>query len=251
MAELGDVQRFIDLSGQAASFVELENLLADVTKEMGFDYFALIHHVDHRAKARGTAVRLENYPPGWVNTFLEKELYSWDPIHLASHRTNVGFAWSDVPSMIKMTKKHHQVIEAAGREGLGNGYTVPAHVPGEANGSCTFATRRGRDLPRDTLPMAHMIGSFAFQAARNLALRAFPNGVDDGHPMLSPRQLDCVLLVGQGKSDWEIAQILGLKEDTVTEYVDAARERYQVARRVQLVVRAIHSGQLAITDLVK
>jgi LuxR family transcriptional regulator, quorum-sensing system regulator CciR len=250
VADLGDVQKFIDMSAQVESFHDLDRLLADITREMGFDHFALIHHVDHRVKGPGTAVRLENYPSGWVNTFLEKELYARDPIHLASHRTNVGFAWSDVPSMIKMTKAHRQVLEAAGREGLGNGYTVPAHVPGEANGSCSFAMRWGRDLP-DNLPMAQLVGSFAFQAARNLALRAFPNGVEDGHPMLTPRQLDCVLLIGQGKSDWEIAQILGLKEDTVTEYVDAARERYHVARRVQLVVRAIHSGQLALTDLVK
>lgn len=247
--DFGDVQAFVDQSAKAETLQDVKSLLDQISLDMGFNHFALIHHVDHRV-ARGASVRIENYPRGWVSTFLEQELYSWDPIHLASHRTNVAFAWSDVPKMIRLSARHRSVLEAAMREGLGDGYTVPAHLPGEANGSCSFAVRAGRDLPRDRQGMVQLIGSFAFQSARRIALEAFPGASGLPKPVLSPRQLDCVLLAGRGKSDWEISQILGLKEDTVSEYIDAARERYGVARRVQLVLRAVHDGQLALTDLV-
>lgn len=66
---------------------------------------------------------------------------------------------------------------------------------------------------------------------------------------LSPRQLDCIALVAQGKSDWEIAQILGLSRDTVHEYVEAARRRYGVRRRTQLVLRVVRDGHLNIDAL--
>jgi DNA-binding CsgD family transcriptional regulator len=45
---------------------------------------------------------------------------------------------------------------------------------------------------------------------------------------LCPRQVECIALVAQGKSDWEIGQILGLSRDTVHEYVESARRRYGV-----------------------
>jgi DNA-binding CsgD family transcriptional regulator len=59
-----------------------------------------------------------------------------------------------------------------------------------------------------------------------------------------------VVLVAKGKSDWEIGQLLGLKEDTVTEHIEEARRRYDVKRRVQLVVRAVHDGLLALNDVI-
>ena len=245
------VQTFIDAARLVRTAQQLSLLMEQITHDMGFDHYALIHHVDHRMDARGVSIRLENYPPAWVEIFLERELYSWDPIHLASYSTNVAFAWSDVPHMIRLSKRHKDVLKAAALEGLGDGFTVPANLPGEANGSCSFAVRAGRDLPRERLAMVQTIGCFAFQAARDLALEAFPSALPHSRVALSPRQLDCVLLAGRGKSDWEIGQILGLKQTTVTEYLDAARDRYGVARRVQLILRAVHDGQIALSDLLR
>ena len=45
------------------------------------------------------------------------------------------------------------------------------------------------------------------------------------------------------------AQILGLSRDTVHEYVEAARRRYGVRRRTQLVLRAVRDGHLNIDAL--
>jgi LuxR family transcriptional regulator, quorum-sensing system regulator CciR len=249
MAELHDIQTFIDLSSKASSFDDLKNLLHAISLDMGFDHFALVQHVDIRRPGKAVAVWLENYPSSWAEVFVEQALYASDPIHLASHRTNVAFAWSDVPSMIKMTAHHRRVLEAAGSEGMGDGCTVPAHVPGEANGSCSFAVKRGRELPQGILPMVQLVGSFAFQAGRQQALKTLAGNAHKDRPKLTPRQLDCLVLVARGKSDWEIAQILGLKEDTVTEHMEEARNRYDVKRRIQLVLRAVHDGHLALTDV--
>ena len=242
-------QRFTDAARGVVTLRDLELLMEQVATEMGFDHYALIHHVDHRLGSKSASIRLENYPEPWVERFLEKQLYSWDPIHMASYATNIAFAWSDVPNMIQLTKKHKEVLETAAMEGLGDGVTVPANLPGEANGSCSFAVRTGKTLRREHMGAVQLIGSFAFQTARNLALEATAAANNLQKVALSPRQLDCVLLAGRGKSDWEIATILGIKEDTVTQHLDTARERYGVARRVQLVLRAVHDGQLALCDL--
>lgn len=55
MGQLSDVQSFIDLSGRVKTTRALSLLLEQVTKDMGFDYFALVHHVDIRVKKADTA----------------------------------------------------------------------------------------------------------------------------------------------------------------------------------------------------
>jgi len=243
-------QEFVERAKALDTLQDLAGLLEATAKDMSFDYYALIHHVDHRLSVNGAAsVRLENYPRPWVERFLAQQLYSWDPIHIASYATNLAFAWSDVPEMINLSRKHKAVLASAADEGLGDGITVPANLPGEANGSCSFAVRTGKSLPREHMGTVQLIGAFAFQMARNLALEATRSIKTHERISLSPRQLDCILLAGRGKSDWEIATILGIKEDTVTEHMNTARERYGVARRMQLVLRVVHDGQIALSDL--
>ena len=168
-------------------------------------------------------------------------------MHLASHRTNVGFSWDRIPRLITITPAHQRVRERTRQAGIGDGFTVPANIPGEANGSCSFAMATDRELPTPSLPAAQLIGAFAFQAARRLVQRR--TKVDPPRPVLSPRQIECVVLMGRGMTDRETARSLGIAEDTVTEYLDDARRRYHARRRQTLVLRAIFAGQIALSDV--
>jgi LuxR family quorum-sensing system transcriptional regulator CciR len=256
LTQLADVQRFIDESRRVKTAAELEGLLAGVTREMGFEYYALIHHVDLSRYSsaldhmdQGNLVALSNYPPAWIEAYITRNIVANDPVLLASHRTSVGFKWEDVPKLIKITGKHRQITEDTRRAGIADGFTVPAHVPGEANGSCNFAMGLGRPLPEQNLAMAHMIGAYAFQAARSLVLNAKDMTNYMPRVPLSQRQLECTFLVGRGKTDWEIAKILGISEETVKRHLKDAREHYDVPKRVQLVIRAVFDGQIALSDL--
>lgn len=250
MTQLNDIQAFIDSSGRVKSGQDLSLLLEQITRDMGFDYYALVHHVDVRAGPAPTALWLENYPRSWADVFVTSGLYAHDPIIQASHVTNVGFAWSDVPSMIRLTKEHREILLRVRREGLGDGFTVPAHVPGEANGSCNFAMAGSALVPRANLPMAQLVGSYAFQAARKLILRNL-SGNDLQRPKLTTRQIECVALIAQGHSDRQIAEALGLKPATVNEYIEDACRRYNVSRRIQLAFHAVHDGYLTLADAIK
>lgn len=247
MVELQWVQAFIDAAGRCRHHDDLRSLMDDITRRLRFDHFALVHHVDLRGSGTDEAIALWSYPATWVDEYLERRLATSDPVHLASHRTNVGFAWDDLPRLITMTPEHRRVREQTRKAGIVDGYTVPANIPGEANGSCSFAVGRGSALPRESLPAAQLVGSFAFHAARLLAQRRFR--LPPPQPRLSPRQLDCLILIGRGLTDREAARQLCLAEDTVTEYLDDARQRFQVRKRTQLVLRAIFTGQIALSDV--
>ena len=256
MSSLEDVQGFIDQSRRVASPEELHALLQAISREMGFDHFALVHHVDLRPM--GTLVDhlitddfivLSDYPQFWVDQYINDAIVTNDPVLLASQKMNVGFAWEAVPDLIKLTPSQREVTERTHRAGLINGFTVPANVPGELNGSCNFAIATGHKLPRKNLPMAQLVGSFAFQAARELVARL--RKIDGFEPpRLSQRQLECIILVARGKTDWEIGKILGISEETVKWHLKDARERYDVPKRVQVVLRALFDGQIPLTELI-
>src|SRR4051794_14438136 len=67
---------------------------------------------------------------------------------------------------------------------------------------------------------------------------------------LTTRQLECVRLVGRGKTDWEISQMLGITEGTVTSHINEARRRNAVTRRAELPVQALFRGDLEFSDLI-
>ena len=150
--------------------------------------------------------------------------------------------------MIEVTARQRSILENAVRQGLVDGFTVPANIPGENAGSCSFATRKGRSPPARNLPLAQLIGAFAFQAARRLKL--IGGLARQPSRRLTPRQRDCLLWAIRGKTDWEISRILGLSEDTVSQHLDMARERYGVSRRLPLAVRAIFDGQISFIEAV-
>ena len=140
-------------------------------------------------------------------------------------------------------------MEAAAKQGLGTGFTVPAHVPGEVNGSCSFATARGRHLQGEHLAAAQLVGAFAFEAARRMAKREHQKLSDPAR--FSDRERDCLIWVARGKSDSEIATILGISRETVHQYVKQARASYDAVSRSQLVAHALFSGTISFMDIFK
>lgn len=240
------VECFVQDVGKAGHSGELAGLLGEACRDLGFDYFALTEHADP-GLAGEPFIRIANYPEQWVDYFDRRQLGTSDPVHRASGLTSVGFAWSDLSNLIQLTGEDRRILELACEQGIGNGFTVPAHVPGEVNGSCSFATRTGSDLPAGGLVAAQLVGAFAFEAARRIwrvrpAAAAMPARLTD-------RQRDCLLWAARGKSDWEISRILGVSHDTVTQHLKQARERYGVAKRTELTIRALFDGTLSFRDV--
>jgi LuxR family quorum-sensing system transcriptional regulator CciR len=131
--------------------------------------------------------------------------------------------------------------------GLHDGFSVPCFVGNEVTGTCSFVVGPGNPLPDGELAMAELVGHYAYEAARAMMLRA-RNG-NATSVRLSPRQIECIELIARGKTDWEIARILGISEATVKEYVNDARRRYRVGKRVQLVLRAVFDDHLRLNDI--
>jgi LuxR family quorum-sensing system transcriptional regulator CciR len=239
------VDRFEGEANRCRTDADLRRLLGDATRELGFDYFALLHHASLRF-ATSPFVRIDNYPERWEQELVGKGLVEHDPVHHASVRTNIGFAWSRLGELLRLSGRQRGILERSGRFGIGEGFTVPANVPGEPSGSCSFAVRRGRRLPAGRLLCAELVGAHAFEAARRI--HGYP--AHGAPPRLSRRELECLRLIAAGKTDWEIATILGLSPETAHQYVKRARAAYDVVSRAQLVVYALRDAWISFDDAI-
>jgi LuxR family transcriptional regulator, quorum-sensing system regulator CciR len=250
MPQVSDLQDFVHKCNLASSEEQLFELLDDATRRLGFEQFAMTHHVDLTGRPEDS-IAMATYDPGWIETLIGQKYFLDDPIHAASSKTAVGFLWSDVGKMIDLTDRQKEILEAARGFGLSDGFTVPVHVPGEYRGTCSFGAKSLEKLAPDALPRAQVIGAFAFETARRI-IRARRRSQRQGEvPALTTRQLDCVTLVAMGKTDWEIGRILGISESTAHEHIEAARKRYGVSKRTQLVIRALFDGQITFSDILQ
>lgn len=243
MRRLSD--RFAENARACADLGRLATLLGEAAAELGFDHFALLDHASLSGGPVGL-VRIDNYPPDWVDELLTGGEVIDDPVHLASRSSIAGFGWGELSRLVRLERRHRKILERSRLHGLGEGFTIPANVPGEPSASCSFAVRRGRDLPLEQLRCAELVGTHALRAARRL--RAIPP--PSQRPHLSRRELQCLRLVALGKTDWEIARILGLSVETARQYVKRARAAYDAVSRTQLVVYGLRDSWIGFDDAI-
>lgn len=211
---------------------------------MGCSWFALTHHVDFLVAPK-KGVRIHNYPEDWARWFDARGLGTSDPVHRASQKRMAGFLWHEMTNFSAERPGGAAIFARARLHDIHHGLTVPAHLPGEAHGSVSFAWRGGAAATPEALMFAQSIASFVFEAARQISRPA----TDPARPRLTDRQIECVLWVARGKSDGVIAQILGLKEDTISEHLKNARERYEAPSRTSLAIRALFDSAITFGDV--
>ncbi len=236
---------FVTALKAADTLEQIEITLGEATHAYAFDHFALIQRLSQRNSVG--PIQLTDYPPQWIAHMLREERYTDDPVLIASERTVAAFTWRELPGLLPLTRRQTGYMQAARARGLGEGYTVPIHVPGEATGLCSFVTGHNRPLPTAALPAMQYLACFAFESARRLAPKP---SADTGPPKLTPRQLDCVVLAAKGKSNWVVGELLGISQQTVHKYLENAKRRYGVSTRTELVVRALFDGQLTFKDVI-
>ncbi len=249
MGNFKDVQAFVRDVRIARSLTDIGLVLKDATRSFQFDHFALAQRYSSVGDAgQGSLgpVRLTDFPDAWVEQLVGQGRIADDPVLLASERSVTPFAWSHLDHILPLTARHRAYMAQAQAAGLADGYTVPIHVPGQASGLVSFVMAGGRELPADALPAAQYLACFAFEAARRLA--AHGNSARGG-TKLTQRQLDCVVLAARGKSNWVAGRLLGLTAGTVHKYLEAAKHRYGVSSRTELVVRALYDGHLSFADV--
>lgn len=230
---------------QVGSDAELSKLMDGIAREMGFRFWALIHHDDLRRPCI-KRVKLMDYPPGAVHRIIDECRYRRDPIVRGCLYAGGAFTWSQLNRIMTLDRHDNKSFEHGTKEGLNEGITVPYMILGECPGSCTFAGMYHPEKVEQMMGPVQMIGVFAFQAARRLAGGA---AIPRKYPRLNSRLRDCIILLGRGLSNKEIARALGITPRTVDSYLTRAYQLFEVHGRTELVVSAVLAGEISMHEL--
>lgn len=113
------------------------------------------------------------------------------------------------------------------------GFVVPIHGPAGFVAGVAVAGNKF-DLSARTKPGIHLMALYAFDRIRQL-VAARP----EEKPPLTSREREVLAWSAQGKSAWEIGEILSVAKRTVDEHAQTAMRKLGAANRTQAVAIAI------------
>lgn len=233
---------FAEVCDSACCVGEVQEAFMHEIRALGFSYAACASHVDP-LRPPAEAVMMVDYPGDWLERFSSKNYARFDPVFKAARQQSLPFQWSDRRFRGDLNADQLRILDEAASLGLGDGFTIPIHAPDALPASCSLVIGKDGVDPLHARS-AHWYAVYAHESARRLKLASLP-----ARPRLSPRERECVSLLGQGKNDGDMALILGLSEHTVHNIVRRAMQKYGVASRVQAFVRALKDGQIRLEDV--
>jgi LuxR family quorum sensing-dependent transcriptional regulator len=183
------------------------------------------------------------WPSEWTLRYISHDYILRDPVVAEVFRTLYPFDWTELGTRPSLATPARRIMAEAAEFGLRQGFTVPLHG---MEGETAVVSMAGRtcalDDPRAGAEL-HLLSIYTH--ARLRELHCPPAPIDQAiRPRLSPREQECLHWVAEGKSDWEIGEILSLSEHTVHSYIESAKRKFDVTTRIQAVVRALGEGDL-------
>jgi LuxR family quorum-sensing system transcriptional regulator CciR len=213
---------------------------------LGFRYFACCAHVDP-LHPPAQALMIHNYPAAWVQHFSEARLYEIDPVLQRAECNPMPFFWDAAFQAESISAAQRKMLLDATNFGIAHGFTVPIHLswlPGALRASCSVVPDASTVARVNYFMVEAMVT--ALYAVLNRAYAPRRETLTIG---LSRRERQCLSLAAQGKDDWVIGRLLGLSPKTVHSYFKRLMHRLGVRTRVQAIVWALETGQIAFGDV--
>ena len=219
-------------------------ILADLLSQIGFNSFATgyvagaVH--DPSGQWRKFQHQAINFPKGWDDVWHRFNHHC--PYYHACFDGRVGFDWATVRTRDSLTDNERKAWRYLADFGLMQGFTLPIHAPrhfsfvtvvGEAH-DLSWARRAEANVA------SLMFTSHVYYEAVRERFPEFSQPCEDA--LLTDRERECLGWVAAGKTNDEVATILGLSIETVKIYLKRAMRKLDATTRAQAVAKAYRVG---------
>jgi len=215
--------------------------LNKATKSCGFEMFMVAVEVVDRT---GSTVRhvVSSYPLSWQRTYVEREYANNDPTVAHCQRNTAPIVWSES----LFTAAHAQpFFEEAQSHGIKHGVSAAVHERVGAKSMLSLTRDKPLDLhpgeSAELMAAAQVLSSCAHVAASRLLSTRLD---EPRRNTLTPQEKTCLRWVSQGKTAWEIGQIMNVSHYTVVFHLKNIMAKLNVVNRSQAVAAAIWLGLL-------
>lgn len=225
--------------GQIDSRKELERAMLSAFSDFGIDYYNVVS-VGEAGTPTAPLTQMTSKHRDWVDHYREHKLHKHDPFVPWTFQNTAPATWS---WMEKRVPKKSRAIFDEQREFIrGDAIVVPVHTY-NSGVACVIMSGPDPDLSLEARPVLRLLAYYLCELGTELA-EAYEAPQPYAPSPLSPRQIECLKWIGEGKSDWEIGQIIGIAEATVHRHVERGKTALGVGTRVQAFVVAWRNGWL-------
>jgi LuxR family transcriptional regulator/LuxR family quorum-sensing system transcriptional regulator CciR len=191
------------------------------------------------AKDQGVIVfQSEGFPQAQIERYLEQKQYLIDPVPQYAQKTTKPFRWSRISQLTTLRPEQRALIASWARAGLGDGYAFQVFGPGGRNGVFGLGIGAGdRILSRAVIREIHWV----CQAIHLKYCEMLENQAPEVAG-LSNREREVLEWVARGKSNADIASIMGVSAHTVDAYLRRIFLKLGTSDRVTAAIRGVGTG---------
>lgn len=220
------------------SMTEVQRVGNRIVNDLGFDNWM---YASASAPSRPT-IQLNAYPRDWIEHYERRGYFDVDPVVGHCRTQTVPCLWAST-AQARSGGFPIEFFREAADFGLRAGVGLPVHGPGGQSAMVSVATDDRHARPPDfaRLSQLHLLATFMHEAGHRIAAKS---AHEPAH--LTARELDCLRWAAEGKTSWEIGQLLGIGERTIVFHLQNAARKLGVIGRRQAVARAISLQLIAL-----
>ncbi len=180
------------------------------------------------------------YSLPWQQRYEAANHATLDPVIQYGLKAALPFDWRSIPTL---TKSQVHFLDEAKEFGVGNqGLTFPVHgIGGELGFFCIAATMNARDWLDFKRQNYHNLRLMADMFHQKLIASMLPTTTTQ-KPLLTPREVECLKWCAEGKTQQDIAEIIGISPRTVRFFLETARIKLNCLNTTHTVITAITHG---------
>lgn len=237
------VFRFVEAVKEAEDIPALEALLEKHLEPIGVDFYMCGQFVMPGGITKTTRL-FGLFDSDWFQYYEQNYLFLDDPCVRLLRSSYRPYSWSWIVDAMDLTEGEKRVMEEASRFGFSDGVVLPMRGPG---GALAGAALAGRKFKADGIKLIAL--RLIVEEAYYRAITLTGLFEEKAPSLISKRQRECLNWAQYGKSNREIAGILGISPHTVKEHIDTAKRAFGVNTRVEAVVFARNANLIGFSPL--
>ena len=184
---------------------------------------------------------ISNYPVEWLQKYESEKLFTVDPVvkYVINHQ-NAIFWDSFVDLDGYNSPEQLDFLELASSFGLVSGCSIPCNSYGHyAVFSMAANSKAKLSNMNEYLPFNHFYANQLLESVLRVNVESETTAMRDD---FSDREMECLFWGSEGKTAWEISQILGISERTVVFHFTNATAKLDAVNRQHAISKALMYG---------
>lgn len=225
-----------DAMERARSSDDLRAEMDKFARQSGFEHF--VYALTISAPSLKVQHHIINgFPTKWHERYVAREYFKIDPVVHFAQSSSLPAIWSDQKFH---DCKSREFWDEARALGLETGMSFAVHGQPGLTGILSLSRDQALDLPASE--MAALIGRaqmFAVMVHDAVVRIDLPKLLPEQSLAMTPRELECLKWSADGKTAWEIGQILSITERTVVFHMNNVVQKLGASNKIQAIVRAV------------